>query len=156
MFVSEAVTQQRLLNICLSRSLPSNGSTVHKVNIKLSTFQRMCRRIRRTARQESSQSTQIQFCKAVSVPLLTYASGNWTVRVYRSCKRKIVELWFLRLAAGYTLLDQKRSTDIRSELQISSLTEGIERQKDKNDNRYTAKDFTRFKPRGQQIFKTYS
>jgi hypothetical protein len=33
---------------------------------------------------------------------------------------------FLRLVAGYTLLDQKRSTDIRSEFKMSSLTERLE------------------------------
>jgi hypothetical protein len=36
---------------------------------------------------------------------------------------------FLRSVAGYTLLDQKRSTDIRSELKILNLTERIEKQK---------------------------
>jgi hypothetical protein len=32
--------------------------------------------------------------------------------------------------AGYTLLDQKRKTDIRSELEIFNLTERIENQKE--------------------------
>jgi hypothetical protein len=32
--------------------------------------------------------------------------------------------------AGYTLLDQKRSTDIRSDLKIFSLTERIEEQRE--------------------------
>jgi hypothetical protein len=40
---------------------------------------------------------------------------------------------FLRPVAEYTLLDQKRSTDIRSELKIFHLTERIESQK---ENRY--------------------
>jgi hypothetical protein len=37
---------------------------------------------------------------------------------------------FLRSVAGYTLLDQNRSTDIRSELNIFNLTERIEQQKE--------------------------
>jgi hypothetical protein len=36
----------------------------------------------------------------------------------------------LRSVAGYTLLDQKRSTDIRSELKIFNLTERIENKKE--------------------------
>jgi hypothetical protein len=37
---------------------------------------------------------------------------------------------FLRSAAGYTLLDQKRSTDIRLELKIFNLNERIEKKKE--------------------------
>jgi hypothetical protein len=37
---------------------------------------------------------------------------------------------FLHSVAGYTLLDQERSTDIRSELKIFNLTERIEKQKE--------------------------
>jgi hypothetical protein len=37
---------------------------------------------------------------------------------------------FLRSVAGCTLLDQKRSTDIRSELKIFNLSERIEKQKE--------------------------
>jgi hypothetical protein len=37
---------------------------------------------------------------------------------------------FLRSVAGYTLLDQKRSADIRSELKIFNLTERIGKQKE--------------------------
>jgi hypothetical protein len=62
--------------------------------------------------------------------MLTYASENWTIN--RSDKKKIesAEMKFLRLVAGYTLLDQKRSTDIRLELKIFNLTERIEKQKE--------------------------
>jgi hypothetical protein len=52
----------------------------------------------------------------MAVPMLTYGSANWTIN--RSEKNKIesAEMKFLRSVAGYTVLDQKRSTDIRSEL----------------------------------------
>jgi hypothetical protein len=64
----------------------------------------------------------------MAVPMLTYASENWTIN--RSDKKKIesAEMKFLRSVAGYTLLDQKRSTDIRSELKIFNLTERTEKQ----------------------------
>jgi hypothetical protein len=63
--------------------------------------------------------------------MLTYASENWTIN--RSDKKKIesAEMQFLCSVAGYTLLDQKRSTDIRSELKIFKLTERIEKKKRK-------------------------
>jgi hypothetical protein len=66
----------------------------------------------------------------MAVPMLTYASENWTIN--RSDKKKIesAEIKFLRSVAGYTLLDQKRSTDIRSELKIFNLTKRIEQLKE--------------------------
>jgi hypothetical protein len=62
--------------------------------------------------------------------MLTYESENWTVN--RSDKKKIesAEMKFLRSAAGCTLLDQKWSTDKRSEFKIFNLTERIEKQKE--------------------------
>jgi glucan phosphoethanolaminetransferase (alkaline phosphatase superfamily) len=59
----------------------------------------------------------------MAVPMLTYASKNWTTN--RSEKRKIetVEMKFLHSVAGYMLLNKKRSADIRSELKIFDLTE---------------------------------
>jgi hypothetical protein len=66
----------------------------------------------------------------MAVPVLTYASENWTIN--RSDKKKIesAEVTFLCLVAGYTLPDQKRSTDIRSKLKIFNLTERTENQKE--------------------------
>jgi hypothetical protein len=54
----------------------------------------------------------------MAVLVLTYASENWTI--HRSDKKKIesAEMKFLRSVTGYTVLDQKRSTDTRSELKI--------------------------------------
>jgi hypothetical protein len=53
------------------------------------------------------QSTQLKFYKIMAVPMLTYASENWTIN--RSDKKKIesAEMKFLRSVAGYALLDQK-------------------------------------------------
>jgi hypothetical protein len=49
------------------------------INIKLNKFQRMCGTIRRTLRQKTLQSTQLKFYKIMAVPMLTYASENWTI-----------------------------------------------------------------------------
>jgi hypothetical protein len=67
----------------------------------------------------------------MAVPMLTYEIENWTK--IRPDKRKIdpAEMKFLRSeVAGYTLLDQKRSTDIRTELKIFNLAVRIEKQKE--------------------------
>jgi hypothetical protein len=66
----------------------------------------------------------------MAVPMITYASENWTIN--RSDKKKIesAEMKFLCSVDGYTLLDQKRSTDIRSELKILNFTNRIENQKE--------------------------
>jgi hypothetical protein len=85
----------------------------------------------RTIKKSNSlQSTQLKFYKIMAVPMLTYASENWTIN--RSDKEKIesAEVKFLHSVAGYTLLDQKRSADIRSELKVFNLTERIENQKE--------------------------
>jgi hypothetical protein len=100
-------------------------------NIKVNKFQRMCGRIRRTMRQKKNlQSTQLRFYKIMAVPMLTYASENWTLN--RSDKKKIesAEMKSLCSVAGYTLLDQKRSTDISSELKILNFINRIENQKE--------------------------
>jgi hypothetical protein len=55
------------------------------------------------------------------VPMLTYASENWTINLSEKKKIESAEMKFLRAAAGYTLIDQKRSTDIRLELKIFNL-----------------------------------
>jgi hypothetical protein len=48
----------------------------------------------------------------------------------RQKESKSAEMKFLYSVAGYTLLDQKRSTDIHSELKIFNLTERIEKQRE--------------------------
>jgi hypothetical protein len=55
--------------------------------------------------------------------MLTYASENWTVNRSDGIIIVSAEMRFLRPVAGYTLLDQKRNTDIRSELKILNLTD---------------------------------
>jgi hypothetical protein len=66
----------------------------------------------------------------MAVPMLTYANENWTINRLDKNKIESAEMKFLRSVSGYTLLDQKRSTDTRSELNIFNLTEIIEKQKE--------------------------
>jgi hypothetical protein len=51
-------------------------------------------------------------------------------KIGKTKRKESAEIKFLRSVAGCTLLDQKRSTDIRSELKIFNLTEKIEKQKE--------------------------
>ena len=54
-----------------------------------------------------------------------YDSENWSLN--RSDKRKIeaFEMRFLRSMAGYTLLDKKRSSDIREQLDIFNINDKL-------------------------------
>jgi hypothetical protein len=63
----------------------------------------------------------------MAVSMLTYASENWTINRSDKNKKESAEMKFLRSVAGCTLLDQNRSTDIRSELKILNLTDRIEK-----------------------------
>jgi hypothetical protein len=67
----------------------------------------------------------------MAVPMLTYANENWTINRSDKNKTESAEMKFLRSVAEYTLLDQKRSTNIRSELKIFNLTERIKKSKKK-------------------------
>jgi hypothetical protein len=97
------------------------------INIKLNKFKRMCGMIRRTLRQKTLQITQLKFYKIMAVSMLTYASENWTINLSDKKKIESAEIKFLRSVAGCTVLDQKRNTDIRSELKIFNLTERIKK-----------------------------
>ncbi|KAJ4445772.1 hypothetical protein ANN_12457 [Periplaneta americana] len=57
--------------------------------------------------------------------MLTYGSENWTLN--KSDRRKIeaAEMRFLRSVAGFTLLDHKRSEDVRAELKIFNLNDKL-------------------------------
>ena len=61
----------------------------------------------------------------MAVPVLIY--GNKNCSLNRSDKRKIeaAEMRFLRPTAGYTLLDKKRSNDIREQLSIFNINEKV-------------------------------
>ena len=73
----------------------------HEVSVCIKT-----REIKITLKGKTQLPTKIKFYKVMAVPVLMYG---------RSDKRKIevAEMRFLRSIAGYTLLDKKRSSDIR-------------------------------------------
>ena len=61
----------------------------------------------------------------MAVPVLMYGSENWSLN--RSDKRKIegTEMLFLRPLAGYTLWDEKRSSNIREQSGIFNINEKL-------------------------------
>jgi hypothetical protein len=66
----------------------------------------------------------------VAVPVLTYASKNWTTNRPDKPEIESAEMRFLHPVTGYTPLHLKQSTDMCSELKIFNLTERTERQKE--------------------------
>jgi hypothetical protein len=80
-------------------------------------------------RTKNFAEQQLKFYKIMAVPMMTYASENWTINRWDNNKTESAEIKFLRSVAGNTLLDQKRSTGTRSELKIFNLTERIQKKK---------------------------
>jgi hypothetical protein len=64
----------------------------------------------------------------VALPNLTNASESWTINQSDKWIIKSLQMRFICPVAEYTLLDQKRTTGISSELKIFNSTERIERQ----------------------------
>ena len=52
----------------------------------------------------------------MAVPVLMYGSENWSLNGSEKRKIEVAEIRFLKPTAGYTLLDKKRSSDIREQL----------------------------------------
>ena len=92
----------------------------------------------------------------MAVPVLMYASENWSLN--RSDKRKIepAEMRFLRPMAGYTLLYKERSSDIREQLDNFNINDKLTKYKINwrehiqrvDDNRLTKK--LNYKPEGRR------
>ena len=95
-----------------------------EVNNKVNKFQRMLCTINRTLKEKTQLSTQIKLYNVMAVPVLMYGSENWSLN--RSDKRKIeaAEMRSLRMA-GYTLLDKKRSSDMREQLDIFNINDKL-------------------------------
>ena len=85
----------------------------------------MCDTISRTLKGKTQLSTQIKFYKVMAVPVLVYGSENWSLN--RSDNRKIeaAEMRILRPMAGHTLLDKKRSSDRRKQLDIFNINDKL-------------------------------
>ena len=61
----------------------------------------------------------------MAVPILLYGSEFWTLTKEQERRLEAIEMKFLRNAAGYTLMDKRRSEDIRQELNIFKLIDKI-------------------------------
>jgi hypothetical protein len=121
MAIDNKTIEQVLSFNCLSANV--------SYRLKLSKFQRMCGTKRR-AETKTLQTTQLEFYKTVAVPMLTYASENRKINRQDKRRTEHSEMGFLRPVAGYTLLDQKRGTDICPELKTFNLTERMGRKKE--------------------------
>jgi hypothetical protein len=89
--------------------------------------------------------------------MLTYASKNWTINRLGKRKTKSAEMRLLHPVAECIILDQKRITDICSELKTFNLTERTERKIEhwyKHILRMTTdrlpKELLNYKPRGRR------
>ena len=89
----------------------------------------MCGAISRTLKGKTQLSTQIKFYKVMAVPVLMYGSENWSLNPSDTRKIEAAEMRFLRPMAGYTLLDIKRSSDIRDQLGIFNINDRLSQYK---------------------------
>lgn len=103
-----------------SVSYVKNDDVIKKIN----KFNYICGTIKRNLKQ-TRKETKLKFYKVMAVPMFLYGSECWTLRKSEERKIEAAEMRFLRSIAGYTLLDNKRSDDIRKELGIFKLTEKI-------------------------------
>lgn len=62
----------------------------------------------------------------MAVPILLYGSEFWTLTKKEEKTIEAAEMRFLRSVAGCTLLDKRKSEDIRNELNIFKLMDKIE------------------------------
>ena len=89
--------------------------------------------------------------------VVVYGSENWSLN--RSDKRKIkpAEMRFLRSMAGYTLWDEKRSSDIREQLGLFNINDKLTqykinwRQQRMDDNRLPKKKILITNVKGEEI-----
>ena len=61
----------------------------------------------------------------MAIPVLMYGSENWSLNRLDKRKSEAAEMRFLRPTVGYTLLDKKRSSDIREHLGILSISDKL-------------------------------
>lgn len=91
---------------------------------KINKFSYVCGVINRSLKN-TRKETKIKFYKVMAAPMLLYGSEFWTLTKKEERRIEAAEMRFLRSVAGYTLLDKKRSDDIRRELNIFKLIDRI-------------------------------
>jgi hypothetical protein len=112
--------------------LLSNGSTFHNVNIKLSTKGTKNSETRKLAK---CTNTILQGSVSASADLCKWKLDNISI-IQKENSRNVVP------TPSSWIHSPGSETKYRHTFRITSgLTEGIERQKHKNDNRYSVKDF---------------
>lgn len=96
-----------------------------EIDEKLNAFNYFCGTIRRTLGRKVRKETLLKFYKVMALPALLYGCENWVLRKKDERRIEAVEMKFFRFVAGYTLLDKKRSEDIRSELNMDNIIDII-------------------------------
>ena len=61
----------------------------------------------------------------ITYVIIMYGSENWSLKRSDKTRIEAAEMRFLRSMAGYTLWDEKRSTDIRKELGNFNINEKL-------------------------------
>lgn len=115
-----------------------------EIEKKLNKFQQICGTINRCLRNKTTRETKLKFYKTVAVPTLIYGSETWPLTKQEERKIEAAEMRFLRRVAGVTLRDQKRSEDIRNELNIFRLNDKIKTNKYNWFQHVTRMDENRF------------
>jgi hypothetical protein len=62
--------------------------------------------------------TRLDIYKTLARVVLTYESEAWTIKKSDENRLLALEIKFMRLTAGYTLLDNKQNEDVLEELEI--------------------------------------
>lgn len=99
--------------------------TGRDINDKLQRFQHICGTLRRTLIGRVRKETILKFYNIMAIPTLLYGSECWTLTQQLKQRLEAAEMRFLRAVAGYRLIDQRRSEDIRRELQIEDIISKI-------------------------------
>ena len=94
---------------------------------KLNSFRHICGTIHRHLKNHARKDTRIKFFNTVAVPVLMYGDEA-RVRTERDkTKIQAAEMKFMRSTLGCNILDKKKSSDIRKELQVEPLLQKLTR-----------------------------
>ncbi|CAM1330618.1 Uncharacterised protein r2_g3965 [Pycnogonum litorale] len=78
-------------------------------------------------RRELGVKAKLAVFKSVFVPILAYGHESWVMTERMQSRIQAAEMAFLRKISGLTMLDRKRSSEIRETLQVELLLLQIER-----------------------------
>jgi hypothetical protein len=109
----------------------SNGKIDAEINNIISKANQIYCQINNTVtgKNEVQTETEMQLCKSVCVPILSYAAESWTTTSTNENRITAAKMEFLRRSLGKTRRDRCRNATVREQLKQESLIDGIERRK---------------------------